>query len=272
MAPTPDDWGGIALRRHSCDANPYSEVRENSGDLHILSLPLCRGATRLESEGRVLHDGEVLPGMLRITSPGETIRMHRRSAAEAMIVSIPGPLFRHVATEQGRASPGARLAPIVTPMPGIARLASSLTDVATIDAAHRKLFVSGVTIALLAIAFGARDDVESRRGLDPARLARCVDYAEARLGGRIDLATWAGEVGLPVGEFARRFQASTGLAPYAWLLEARVEQAKRLLADRDAALASVALEVGFCSQSHFTDAFRRRTGLSPGRWRRLRLP
>ncbi len=52
---------------------------------------------------------------------------------------------------------------------------------------------------------------------------------------------------------------------------ARVERAKRLLEDRDATLESIALEVGFCSQS-FTDAVRSRTGLSLGRWRRLDLP
>ena len=44
------------------------------------------------------------------------------------------------------------------------------------------------------------------------------------------------------------------------------------MANSDMALVDIALDVGFCSQSHFTEAFRRIVGLSPGQWRRERAP
>jgi AraC-like DNA-binding protein len=34
-------------------------------------------------------------------------------------------------------------------------------------------------------------------------------------------------------------------------------------------LVEVAFDAGFCSQSHFTEAFKQRVGMSPGRWRIL---
>jgi AraC-like DNA-binding protein len=47
-----------------------------------------------------------------------------------------------------------------------------------------------------------------------------------------------------------------------------VEEAARRLADTDQPLAEIALACGFCDQSHLTRTFRRRTGLTPGAWRR----
>lgn len=63
------------------------------------------------------------------------------------------------------------------------------------------------------------------------------------------------EYGLSVGEYARSL---------------RLEWAASRLAFDDAPLAQVALEAGFADQSHFTRAFRRHAGVTPGRYRELR--
>jgi len=47
----------------------------------------------------------------------------------------------------------------------------------------------------------------------------------------------------------------------------RLQRAEILLKG-DASLSEIALAVGFASQSHFTEAFRRRTGRTPSRARR----
>jgi|JI10StandDraft_1071094.scaffolds.fasta_scaffold138458_1 AraC-like DNA-binding protein len=44
-------------------------------------------------------------------------------------------------------------------------------------------------------------------------------------------------------------------------------EAQRRLLDTDAKVAAIALDVGFASASHFTQAFRRATGLTPQAWR-----
>jgi transcriptional regulator GlxA family with amidase domain len=50
----------------------------------------------------------------------------------------------------------------------------------------------------------------------------------------------------------------------------RIEQAQRLLAQRDVPLAQVALACGFANQSHFTQAFKRQLGLTPRAYRQAR--
>ncbi|HWN51161.1 MAG TPA: AraC family transcriptional regulator, partial [Xanthobacteraceae bacterium] len=57
--------------------------------------------------------------------------------------------------------------------------------------------------------------------------------------------------------------------PYQSLNKTRVERAKELLKDPRCELAEIALLCGFVDQSHFTRAFSKSEGYSPGRWRRL---
>ena len=47
----------------------------------------------------------------------------------------------------------------------------------------------------------------------------------------------------------------------------RLDWAAAQLADSDVTLAQLAAEAGFVDQSHFTRAFKRHTGLTPGRYR-----
>ncbi len=53
-----------------------------------------------------------------------------------------------------------------------------------------------------------------------------------------------------------------------FLRRARVEEAARRLAEGAAPLAQIALECGFCDQSHLSRTFKRLMGLTPGAWRR----
>jgi len=68
--------------------------------------------------------------------------------------------------------------------------------------------------------------------------------------------------------FVRAFKESTGVPPYRYVLERRIELSKSLLADSNCPITEVALRTGFASQSHFATAFRRLTSVTPGRYRR----
>jgi len=74
--------------------------------------------------------------------------------------------------------------------------------------------------------------------------------------------------GLSVSHFSRAFRKSTGVAPHAWQLQARVESAKVMLRQRASSLSEIARACGFADQSHFTRVFARHVGLSPGAWRK----
>jgi AraC-like DNA-binding protein len=97
-----------------------------------------------------------------------------------------------------------------------------------------------------------------RHRIGPA--LRMIDEAPAQAATLGDLSRLCG---LSSFQLLRGFVAVTGLTPHAYLLQRRVDLARRLI--RGAVpLAEAALEAGFTDQSHMTRAFSARYGYSPG--------
>ena len=68
--------------------------------------------------------------------------------------------------------------------------------------------------------------------------------------------------------FHTLFTEQVGKTPYEYVTEKRIEQAKERIVAGERSMYEIALEVGFCSQSHFTKVFRGVTGMTPMEYRR----
>ncbi len=271
-----DPLSRIRFVYHSSDVHPRDTYSEITEDLYILSSPLCRGDARIETDGRLVHDGDVRPGMLRVSSPGERIRTLVRSPSRAALLFIPGPQLRQIFEGQDYRHCGGRLSyinPLLQPSYQVERLSTALLSASDLDRKLRQLFIDGLAHALLACLLNMHSrppgtrKLHSDRGLSDTELQQCIEYADSRIDKRLDLTAWANVLGMSTTDFARRFQLKTQQPPYAWFMNWRIDRAKQLLRDVRLSVAEIALQVGFYSQSHFTEAFRRRVGLSPGRWR-----
>lgn len=79
----------------------------------------------------------------------------------------------------------------------------------------------------------------------------------------------AAVVAMSPHHFASTFKATFGQSPHAYVLEQRLDAGCRALrCATDRPLAEIASDCGFASQAHFTEAFRRRIGTTPARWRK----
>jgi AraC-like DNA-binding protein len=110
----------------------------------------------------------------------------------------------------------------------------------------------------------------SRSGLTARQLRIAKQALYENLDGSTPLRSVAQECGLSPSHFARAFAISVGQPPHQWLLEQRVDRARQLLGDSTLPLSEIAIRCGFADQSHFTRVFSAKTGLAPGRWRRVR--
>ncbi|MBA4047098.1 MAG: hypothetical protein C0476_01005 [Sphingomonas sp.] len=100
------------------------------------------------------------------------------------------------------------------------------------------------------------------------KLRRVVDYIDVNLGADIRLSDLANIAGLSAFHFGRVFKRATGISPYHFVRQRRIERSCALLIDDKLDIAQLALSCGFSSQSHFTAAFTKSIGTSPARYRR----
>jgi AraC family transcriptional regulator len=103
--------------------------------------------------------------------------------------------------------------------------------------------------------------------LSAQQLAVVQEYIRTNLGSRLSLSELAGVVQLSPHHFSLLFRNSVGAAPHQYVLGERIRAAGKLLAGSRTAIARLAQMLGFASQSHFTEAFRRATGPTPKRYR-----
>lgn len=100
-----------------------------------------------------------------------------------------------------------------------------------------------------------------------AGLARVRAFIAGHLAEDLDTARLARVAGLSPARLSHAFAIAHGETPHQYVIKQRIERARQLLLATDLPIAEVALETGFASQSHLTDAFRRRTGDTPRAYR-----
>ncbi|MFB8773122.1 AraC family transcriptional regulator [Streptomyces broussonetiae] len=98
---------------------------------------------------------------------------------------------------------------------------------------------------------------------------RAREVLEARMAAPPSLERLAGELGTSPFALLRAFREVHGMPPHAWLTNARVERARRLL-EAGTAPAEAAVVVGFSDQSHLNRHFSRIVGVPPGAYQRER--
>ena len=88
-------------------------------------------------------------------------------------------------------------------------------------------------------------------------------YINENLSSSLTLEGLASEAKFSPIYFHRLFKSSTGKTLHEYIEDQRIKKALNLLLSTDMTLAQISYECGFSSQSYFSYAFKRRTGLTP---------
>lgn len=236
------------------------------------SCAIARGRSRIVS-GRQVYDVAVAPGQVDLfpaefpmdhgwwdCTPGDlvTIGLHPR------VLGALAPRERPVA-----------LRPTLSGVDEtLARLIHSARSEIESGCPSGKLFADGLSMAIIARLRAMQGDVDGGGCVETLHASlqrRLVDHIDAYLGADLRIASLATLVDLPPSRFVRAFRRSFAMTPHRYVMEKRLERAKTLLATGQS-LAEIAYAIGFSSQGHFTQAYRRRFGETPGRSRRRAAP
>jgi AraC-like DNA-binding protein len=134
-------------------------------------------------------------------------------------------------------------------------------------AVYAESLVGSIVTGLLDIPTAETRTANGR--LTQAQMNKLIARVNAGGGCRMTIAEMAKTVGLSESWFANVFKQTTGKTPLQWQLGKRIDLAKKLLLERDLAVAEIAAHLGFTDQAHLTKAFRQVVGDTPAAWRRI---
>jgi len=100
------------------------------------------------------------------------------------------------------------------------------------------------------------------------RLQKVLGHISANLAGELSIGKLAALAELSEAHFRRVFLEAVGQPAHRYVLNRRIEQARRLLAFSDVPIALIADECGFHGQSHLTRCFREAYAITPAAYRR----
>lgn len=110
--------------------------------------------------------------------------------------------------------------------------------------------------------------VDWRGGLPPARLLRLHRLIHDRFRD-ITVTEMAESVGLTLYHFSREFKRATGVAPWAYVIRRKLEEAIDLLRSTNLASSEIAAMSGFSHASHLARHMQIRLGVTPSELRRI---
>lgn len=100
-----------------------------------------------------------------------------------------------------------------------------------------------------------------------AVVSECQEWVAQHYDDANPVARMAARSGLNERTFKRRFRAATGYAPMDYVQTLRIEEAKQALETSDTATDEIAHSVGYEDPTYFRRLFKKRTGITPGRYR-----
>ncbi|MDQ6930459.1 MAG: AraC family transcriptional regulator [Candidatus Eremiobacteraeota bacterium] len=99
------------------------------------------------------------------------------------------------------------------------------------------------------------------------RMQRVKRFIEFHASEQLGLPDIASEVGISPFTLVRQFRSATGRTPYGYMLEIRLEHAKKLLKNSDDSIRAISRIVGFLDPAYFSRFFKSSVGCSPSLYR-----
>lgn len=267
-------WSHVTLRY--AQLNPSHEYRHTPQVQDHALIFVVKGVTHMQGH---FVDGSrfferVVPGMIQVVPPLLNGVSRWDTQVTAAFVLLSHELIMHAADAAAQGDPERiEILPLFSIYdPFLYQLMSELHAEVENSSPFGTVFAESVgqTMAVHLLRKYSTASIRSQtpKGtLTPSQIHDVQEYIQEHLDQRISLAQLADCIHVSIPHFERMFRATLRRPPYRYILECRIERAKRLLRETHLPLYEVACQCGFANQSHFTKHFTRFGGTSPARYR-----
>ena len=262
-------WHGIHLEHHR---QPAHSLPEAAFPLHAIDIGLRYEAPEINVNGRIYRGH--YPGNIALCPADTSISTESYGEAEFLVLALD-PNLLTVATDHHLDSSQIELRSQLTGQdPLIFHMALALKQSLKQAGPDSALYAESMATALAAHLvqnYGVQTHRQqpASGGLSARELQGAIAYIQAHLDQSLSLADLAATVPMSAHHFATRFKQSTGLPPHQYITRCRIERAQKLLTQPELSIINICHRVGFRSQSHFTQVFRKHTSVTPKRYRKL---
>ena len=131
----------------------------------------------------------------------------------------------------------------------------------------RNIF-SDIWTLLLEEAAGLETEEPSTSSVDQERLFSMIAYMQEHYAEKVTLEQVAASAMISVRECIRCCKKGIGQTPYEYLMDYRLEMAKKLLRQTGKSVLDIANETGFSGSAYFGKLFRKNLGMTPVEYRK----
>ncbi len=264
-------WDGIRLDHHR---QPAHETPEHSPLQHIISISLEQRLTNTERmlNGSIQRES-IAYGDVAVIPANSYHKLSWDSEAEFLVLSLERGLFARAAYDSVDLHRLDIIPHFASPAPLIQQIGLALKSELESHGTGSRLYIESLATTLCihllkhySVSVGTI--VTDSQGLCQLKLGQAIEYINDNLEKDLTLAELAAVVSMSMYHFSRLFKQSTGFSPHQYVLNCRIEKAKRLLARTEEAIDQICQQVGFQNQSHFTNVFRKIMGTTPNAYRK----
>jgi AraC family transcriptional regulator len=264
-------WKGVLVQQYQYPSSAtVCEMEIPALSEHWLNLPLGNPAQLTQKRDDRLHESIVQRGHSIFTPAGQPSywRGEASDTDETMLyIHLNPELVRQVA--QAAEIDAIDLVNCFSKLDlRLHQIAMLLLSELNSDGIMGRLYVESLTQVLIIhllrnYSSSTPQIAPQHNGLTAIQLRQTIDYIQAHLDRNLSLTKIADVINISPTYFSSLFKRATGNSPHQYVIQQRVERAKVLLKTTDLEIASIAFQVGFSSQSHLTQHFKRLTGSTP---------
>lgn len=259
-------WDDVFLEYHAQPSGEHQEVCASGHSIAIFTkIPHLGRAERI-IDGR-LYQHSVKEGDVIIIPAHVGVKASWYGDSEFILLGLNPQVFAAAIEESFSAQTVDLISQIPTWDPLIMQMGLALKKVLE-NNTYNRLYVDSIANALILhlIQYYASSKPllkEKRGGLSKRKLKQVIDYIDTNSDRDLSLQELANLIQLSPRYFSLLFKQSTGFTPHQYVIQVRVNLARKLLLEGKISIADIAYTVGFANQSHLNLHFKRLVGVTP---------